>query len=73
MKTAQKFFIECSHKNLSRRIDPIDLIKFARFYVKQALKAASDENNHPDAFYENGRWYIPKDSIVSSYDLKNIK
>ena len=73
MKTAEKFFIECSHKNMSRKVEPKDLIEFAKFHVKEALKAVSDEKNHPDAFFESGTWYIPKDSIINSYDLKNIK
>ena len=70
MKTAQKFFIECSHKNLSGRIDPIDLIKFARFYVKQALKAASDENNHPDAFMKMGHGIFLKVLLLVPMTLR---
>ena len=38
-----------------------------------ALEAASKHENHEDAFYESKTWWIPSDSILTSYSLENIK
>jgi hypothetical protein len=35
------------------------------------IKECADERNHPDAFYESGTWWIPKDSILNNFNINN--
>lgn len=53
-------------------INPIILIEFAQLHVEAALKAANNQNNHPDAFFESNTWWIPADSILNAYPKELI-
>ena len=33
--------------------------------LEKQRELCANETNHPDAFYENGTWWIPKDSILN--------
>lgn len=50
-----------------------DMIEFAQLHVEAALLAASNQNNHPDAFLESTTWWIPSDSIINAYPKELIK
>lgn len=49
------------------------MVEFAKLHVEAALKAASNQNNHPDAFFESNTWWIPMDSILNAYSKELIK
>lgn len=49
------------------------MIGFAQMHVEAALKAASNQNNHPDAFFESNIWWIPSDSIINCYPKELIE
>ena len=49
------------------------MVEFAKLKVKEVLEKIKDINNHPDAFYEDKTWWIPQDSIIIDYFLKDIK
>lgn len=48
------------------------MIEFAQLHVEAALLAASNQNNHPDAFLESTTWWIPSDSIINAYPKELI-
>lgn len=73
MITAEKLCIKCSHVNLSRRVDPRDIIEFAKFHVKEALKAASNTSLSPTYGLTKERDDVDKNRILNSYPLENIK
>ena len=71
MITAEKLCIKCSHVNLSRRVDPRDIIEFAKFHVKEALR----ESFITSIDYLNGGVDMEEyeKAIKDSYPLENIK
>ena len=71
MITAEKLCIKCSHVNLSRRVDPRDIIEFTKFHVKEALR----ESFIASIDYLNGGVDMDEYEkvIKDSYPLENIK
>ena len=39
--------------------------KYAKWLIDETIKEISNENNYPDAFWESGTWWIPKDGILN--------
>ena len=66
MITAEEFFEQSGTY-------PELAIEFAKLHVQKALEKVKDETNHLDAFYEDRTWWIPQDSIIIDYFLKDIK
>jgi len=55
----------------------IIMVEFAKFHVKRALKAASEQADMDDNYYasiqEGSYGFIDKDTILNAYPLDNIK
>lgn len=84
MITAEELCIKCSHVNLSRRVNPKDIIEFTKFHVEAALKAANERveihsdssSNYYREFEEgirNRTIWVPANSILNAYPLDLIK
>ena len=69
MITAKDFCIKCSHKNLSGKVEPADLIEFAGLHVHAALIAAyiQIESNAIETYGSGTPDCWDRESILAAY------
>jgi hypothetical protein len=73
--TAQEFINTEEYWRVSQDIDTIRaMIQFAKYHVEKALKFASENvEGHNSNNDSSSDVYIDKDSILTAYDLNQIK
>ena len=74
MITAKKFCIKCSHENLSGRVDPKDLIEFAKLHVEACKKELAElVDKRLENESEIRAFLIDGSSVLKAYPIENIK